>query len=179
MNQVQKTSHSQPLGLCGQSLRAIKAQRGKGVTFYSSSEGICWSMLPTENLSLCLNNSPCWKLKNRCVGEHACMNTHMYAWVQYTSQRLMCCHFSCTRCSVTGSLISLVARELQGCFSPPLLPSLGETNADKQAQLFLCRFGGSNSGPHPCKQALYHLSFLSSLKWSSFSPSFHSVLLII
>lgn len=102
------------------------------------------------------------------MGEHACMNTHMYAWVQYTSQRLMCCRFPCTRCSATGSLISLVARELQGCFSPPLLPSLGETNADKQAQLFLCRFGGSNSGPHPCKQALYHLSFLSSL----FSPQF-------
>lgn len=59
------------------------------------------------------------------------------------SQRLMCCCFPCAIyfCVLMGSLIDLVAREFQGCLSPPLLPSLGQSTADHQAQLFLCRFG--------------------------------------
>lgn len=72
------------------------------------------------------------------VWAHICTHGHCTQ-----SQRLMCCCFPCTiyLCIVTGSLINLVAREIQECFCLPLLPSLGQSNADNQAQLFLCRSG--------------------------------------
>lgn len=54
-----------------------------------------------------------------CLYEHTyvCMGT------VHKPKANGCC-FPCTRCFVTGSLINLVARELQGCFSPLCSPAL-------------------------------------------------------